>query len=189
MGVQFILFMGIDLGIKLLTMRRMGLWQRLRAAPLSRAFLLTSQVASGAIIAGLLFTGIFAAGMLFFGVRVDGSAVGFAGLIVAFACMTAAFGLFIAALGKTPEATRGLAIFATLVMVMLGGAWVPAFVFPQWLQTVSLVMPTRWAVDGFDAVTWRGLGFDAAWLPIVVLLLFTLVFGLIAVWRFNWDEK
>ena len=27
-------------------------------------------------------------------------------------------GLLIAALGKTPEATRGLAIFATLVMVM-----------------------------------------------------------------------
>jgi ABC-2 type transport system permease protein len=189
MGVQFILFMGIDLGIKLLTMRRMGLWQRLRAAPLSRAFLLTSQVGSGAVIAGLLFAGIFAAGMLFFGVRVEGSVIGFVGLIIAFACMTAAFGLFIAALGKTPEATRGLAIFATLVMVMLGGAWVPAFVFPQWLQTVSLVMPTRWAVDGFDAVTWRGLGFDAAWLPIVVLLLFTLLFGLIAVWRFTWDEK
>ena len=189
MGVQFILFMGIDLGVKLLTMRRMGLWQRLRAAPLSRAFLLASQVASGAIIAALLFAAIFAAGMLIFGVRVEGSAIGFVGLILAFACMTAAFGLFIAALGKTPEATRGLAIFATLVMVMLGGAWVPAFVFPPWLQTVSLVVPTRWAVDGFDAVTWRGLGLDAAGPSIVVMLLFTLLFALVAVWRFNWDEK
>ena len=89
MGVQFILFMGIDLGIKLLTMRRMGLWQRLRAAPLSRAFLLGSQVASGAIIAALLFAAIFAAGMPFFGVRIEGSVAGFVGLIVAFACMTA----------------------------------------------------------------------------------------------------
>jgi hypothetical protein len=33
-------------------------------------------------------------------------------------------------LGKTPEATRGLAIFATLIMVMFGGAWVPEFLFP-----------------------------------------------------------
>ena len=189
MGVQFILFMGIDLGIKLLTTRRMGLWQRLRAAPLSRAFLLGSQIASGAIIAAILFTIIFAVGMVVFGVRVEGSVVGFVGMIVAFALMTAAFGLFIAALGRTPEATRGLAIFATLVMVMLGGAWVPSFVFPQWLQTVSLAMPTRWAVDGFDAMTWRGLGFDAAWLPIVVLLGFSLAFGVIAAWRFDWDEK
>jgi ABC-2 type transport system permease protein len=189
MGVQFILFMGIDLGIKLLTTRRMGLWQRLRAAPLTRAFLLGSQLASGAIVAAILFTIIFAVGMIVFGVRVDGSAVGFVGLIVAFALMTASFGLFIAALGRTPEATRGLAIFATLVLVMLGGAWVPSFVFPQWLQTVSLTMPTRWAVDGFDAMTWRGLGFDAAWLPIVVLIGFAIAFGAIAAWRFDWDEK
>ncbi len=189
MGVQFILFMGIDLGIKLLTMRGMGLWQRLRAAPLSRRFLLGSQVASGAIIAALLFVAIFAAGILFFHVRVEGSVAGFVGLIVAFAAMTASFGLFIAALGRTPEATRGLAIFATLVMVMLGGAWVPAFIFPPWLQTASLAMPTRWAVDGFDAMTWRGLGFDAAWPPIVVLFGFAAVFALVAAWRFRWDES
>ncbi len=189
MGVQFILFMGIDLGIKLLTMRRMGLWQRLRAAPLTRGFLLGSQIVSGAIIAAILFTLIFAVGMLLFGVRVEGSAIGFVGLILAFAVMTAAFGLFIAALGRTPEATRGLAIFATLVMVMLGGAWVPVFVFPKWLQTGSLIMPTRWAVDGFDAMTWRGLGMEAAWLPIVVLLGFALLFGVVAALRFDWDEK
>lgn len=189
MGVQFILLMGIDLGIKLLNARRMGLWQRLRAAPLSRAFLLGSQVVSGAVIATLLFAIIFAAGIAVFGVRVEGSIVGFVALIVAFALMTAAFGLFIAALGRTPEATRGLAVFATLVMVMLGGAWVPAFVFPQWLQTASLAMPTRWAVDGFDAMTWRGLGAEAAWMPVLVLLGFALAFAAIAVARFDWDEK
>ncbi|MEO8936833.1 MAG: ABC transporter permease [Burkholderiaceae bacterium] len=189
MGVQFILFMGIDLGIKLLTMRRMGLWQRMRAAPLSRAFLLGSQVTSGAIIAAILFALIFAAGTLVFGVRIEGSFIGFVGLIIAFAIMTASFGLFIAALGRTPEATRGLAIFVTLVMVMLGGAWVPAFVFPQWLQTVSLAVPTRWAIDGFDAVTWRGLGLDAAWQSIVVLLGFSLLFAVVAAWRFDWDEN
>ena len=84
--------------------------------------------------------------------------------------MTSSFGLLIAAIGKTPEATRGLAIFATLIMVMLGGAWVPSFVFPQWLQTATLVVPTRWAVDGLDAMTWRGLGFEAAIGPIAALL-------------------
>ncbi len=94
--------------------------------------------------------------------RIDGSVAGFVGIAIAFALLTSSFGLLIAAIGKTPEATRGLAIFATLVMVMLGGAWVPSFVFPPWLQTASLVVPTRWAVDGLDAMTWRGLGFDAA---------------------------
>jgi len=46
MGVQFILLMGVDMAIGLLTMRRMGLWKRLRAAPLSRTKLLGSRITS-----------------------------------------------------------------------------------------------------------------------------------------------
>ena len=89
---------------------------------------------------------------------------------------------------RSPEATRGLAILATLLLVMLGGAWVPSFIFPQWLQTVSLFVPTRWAIDGLDAMTWRGLGFDAAVLPVAVMLGFSAVFGALAVARFEWEE-
>jgi len=93
----------------------------------------------------------------------------------------------LAALGRTPEATRGLAILATLLLVMLGGAWVPAFIFPQWLQKASFAVPTRWAVDALDGVTWRGLDFHWALGPIAALLGFTLLFGGLALWRFRWD--
>jgi len=188
MGVQFILFMGIEVGVGVLLARRLGLWKRLRAAPISRALLLGSHIASGAITALVLLAIIYAAAIGIFHVRIDGSVAGFVGIAVAFALLTSSFGLLIAAIGKTPEATRGLAIFATLVMVMLGGAWVPSFIFPPWLQTASLVVPTRWAVDGLDAMTWRGLGFDAAIAPIAMLLAFSALFAAIAIWRFDWEE-
>ena len=188
MGVQFILFLGIEFGVGLLLMRRQGLWQRLGAAPISRSLLLGSRIASAAIIALGLLMAIFGAAMLLFGVRIQGSVAGFIGIGIAFALLTASFGLLIAALGKTPEATRGLAIFATLVMVMLGGAWVPSFLFPAWLQTVSLAVPTRWAVDGLDAMTWRGLGFQAAAAPIGVMLAFAAAFTLLAIWRFDLQQ-
>jgi ABC-2 type transport system permease protein len=96
--------------------------------------------------------------------------------------------LLIASLGKTPNAARGVSIFATLIMVMLGGAWVPTFIFPAWLQKVTVVVPTRWAIDGFDAMTWRGLGLESALPPIAVLLAFAALFAGIAVWRFRWEE-
>jgi ABC-2 type transport system permease protein len=107
---------------------------------------------------------------------------------VTFALLTASFGLLVAALGRTPEATRGLAILATLLLVMLGGAWVPSFIFPAWLQTVSLYVPTRWAIDGLDAMTWRGLPLQAALMPVVVMLGFTAAFFAIALARFRWEE-
>ena len=188
MGVQFILFMGIEVGVGLLLMRRMGLWKRLRAAPVSRSLLLGSRVLSGALIAAILLAAIYAAGIAIFGVRIEGSVAGFVLVAISFAILTSTFGLLIAALGKTPEATRGLAILATLMLVMLGGAWVPSFVFPEWLQTVTLFVPTRWAVDGLEAMTWRGLGFEAAWPPALAMLAFSAVFGWLAVKRFAWEE-
>jgi ABC-2 type transport system permease protein len=188
MGVQFILFVGVDMAIGLLLMRRLGLWTRLRAAPLSRGTLLGSRIASTAVIALIIFGIIYATAMTVFGVRVEGSVLGFAAVLVAFALLTASFGLLIAALGRTPEATRGLATVATLLLVMLGGAWVPSFIFPAWLQTASLAVPTRWAIDGLDAMTWRGEPLAAAAVPVAVMLGFSALFSIVAVWRFRWEE-
>jgi ABC-2 type transport system permease protein len=189
MGVQFILFMGIDVGIGVLLQRQRGLWKRLRAAPLSRGLLLGSRALSAAAVAMLILVVIFGFARLVFGVRIEGSLAGFLGVCAAFSLMTATFGLLIAALGKTPEASRGLSILATLIMVMLGGSWVPMFLFPPWLQKVTVVVPTRWAMDGLDAMTWRGLGLGAAMGPIAMLLFFTVLFGAIAVTRFRWEAE
>jgi ABC-2 type transport system permease protein len=189
MGVQFILFMGLDVGIGLLMLRQSGLWQRLRAAPLSRTMLLGSRTVSASLIAGFILLVLFGFARVVFGVHIRGSLAGFVGVCAAFSLMTAAFGLMVAALGETVEATRGYSIMATLIMVMLGGAWVPTFVFPAWLRKLTVVVPTRWAVDGLDGMTWRGLGFSSALAPIAVLLLFTLLFGVVAVMRFRWRTE
>jgi ABC-2 type transport system permease protein len=189
MGVQFILFMGLDAGIGLLMLRQSGLWQRLRAAPLSRTMLLGSRTVSASLIAGFILLVLFVFARVVFGVHIRGSFAGFVGVCAAFSLMTAAFGLMVAALGETVEATRGYSIMATLIMVMLGGAWVPTFVFPAWLRKLTVVVPTRWAMDGLDGMTWRGLGFSSALAPIGVLLLFTLLFGVVAVMRFRWRTE
>ena len=188
MGVQFILMAGVDMALGLLLMRRLGLWKRLRAAPLSRTQLLGSRIVASTLISLIVFAVIYAVAIAAFGVRILGSAAGFVLVLACFSLLTATFGLLVAALGRTPEATRGLAILATLLMVMLGGAWVPAFIFPEWLQTVSLAVPTRWAVDALDAMTWRGQPFSEALLPSAVMLGFSAAFAVIAVWRFRWEE-
>jgi hypothetical protein len=48
--------------------------------------------------------------------------------------------------------------------------------------------PTRWAVDGLDGATWRGLPFNSAVLPIVVLVGSAAVCLAVAIWRFRWEE-
>ena len=184
MGVQFILFWGIDIGIGVLLAQRSGVWQRLQAAPVTLATILLGRAASAALIAFALLCVMFAFAVLVLGVRIANLA-GFIGVALCFALLTASFGLFIAAFGKTPDAARGIALFATLIMVMLGGAWVPSFMFPEWVQQASMLVPTRWAIDGLDAMTWRGLGMAAAWQSMAAQLGFALVFGVLAMWKFG----
>jgi ABC-2 type transport system permease protein len=188
MGVQFILFMGIDMGIGILLARRSGVWSRLLAAPVSLTQVLLARAASGAIIAFALLCIVFAVAVFGFGVHIA-SLPGFLGMALCFGVLTASLGLVIAAFGKTPEAARKIAMFAVLVMVMLGGAWLPSFLFPQWMQTLTMAVPTRWAIDGLDAVTWRGMNAMAAAPAMAVQLGFALLFGLLALWKFGREQQ
>jgi ABC-2 type transport system permease protein len=188
MSIQFILFMGIDAGVTLLLMRQEGMWRRLRAAPLSRAVLLGSRVAGTALISMLILAVVYLAACLIFGVRIAGSVPGFVMVAAAFSLLAATTGLMISALGRSVGATRGVAMFSVLILVMLGGAWVPSFLFPDWLQQVTEFVPTRWAVDGLDAMTWRGLPLQSALAPTAILLGWSALFAAIAVWRFNWED-
>ena len=188
MGIQFLLFAAIDLGTLILIERERGIWKRFRSAPLSRFTLLAARGTSGTIITLLTLVVSFAFAMIVFGVRIHGSVLGFAAIAIACSIMAATFGLLVAALGRTAAATRRVASFAVLIMVMLGGAWVPSFVFPAWLQRLTVVIPARWAVDGLDAMTWRGLGISAALIPTVVLLGFAVLFAALTVARFRWEE-
>lgn len=189
MGIQFILFAAASLGIEILLERQLGLWKRLRSAPLSKLTLLGGRVVSMTLVSLMSLLVSFGFAMIVFGVRIHGSVIGFLGVVTASAFMAATFGLMIAALGRTPAATRGITTFAILIMVMLGGAWVPTFVFPAWLQQVTVIVPARWAVDGLDAMTWRGIGLSGAVAPTLVLLGFAALFWTVAVMRFRWEES
>ena len=107
MGVQFILFMAIDMGVGLLLQRKEGMWKRLRAAPLSRAVLLGGRAVSTALLSLFILSCLFAFARVVFGVRVEGSLAGFVGVCVAFSLMTASFGLLIAGLAELRKAPAG----------------------------------------------------------------------------------
>ena len=187
MGIQFILFAAIELGVGVLLERQMGIWRRLRAAPISKSTMILGKAMGGAAIAAMTLGVTMGAGMAFFGIRVNGSWAGLLLLCAVSSCMASSFGLMIAAFGRTPQAARGIAIFAVLILTMLGGGWVPAFIFPRWMQTLTLAVPTRWAMDGLDAVIWRGGDLAGALLPSLVILGFTALFGLLATLRFPWN--
>ena len=188
MAIQFLLFAMANIGVEMLLERQRGLWGRLRSAPIAKSTLLLSKALSGALISLMILLVSFGFAMIVFKVRIHGSVLGFVGISIACAVMASTFGLLVAALGNSPATARGVTTLAVLVMVMLGGAWVPTFIFPAWLQQFTLIVPVRWAVDGLDAMTWRGIGLRGAIMPVLVLVAFAAAFWTIAAVRFRWSE-
>jgi ABC-2 type transport system permease protein len=188
MAIQFLLFAMANIGVEMLLERQRGLWSRMRSAPVSKTTLLVGKAVSGALISLMILLVSFAFAMVVFKVRIQGSLVGFLGVAIACSVMASTFGLLVAALGNSPATARGVTTLAVLMMVMLGGAWVPTFIFPAWLQQFTLIVPVRWAVDGIDAMTWRGIGLSGALMPTAILVVFAAVFWAIAASRFRWTE-
>ena len=120
--------------------------------------------------------------------QVLGSFSGFVVVLLLSSALASAFALLLMGLGKTESQVMSVSIPAVLAMSFLGGAWIPAFVMPEWIQTASLALPTRWMMDALHAATWRGMGWDAIWLPSLVMAAFGLVFGLIGIKSFNWND-
>ena len=187
MAVQGLFFFAIEAGMVMMRERKMGIWNRLKAAPVPSSTLLLGTIGSSALRALMIMVVIFGFGALVFNLRVESSYLGFGMVMLGSAAMAATFGLLIASLGKTEEQSRQLSIFAVLSMSMLGGAWFPSFLLPTWVQTISLAVPVRWAVDGFDAMTWRAGTLMDASKSMLVLFAFSIVFGAIAIRRMRYE--
>jgi ABC-2 type transport system permease protein len=99
--------------------------------------------------------------------------------------MSAAFSLMLATLARTRRSAGSLAVITSLVLAPLGGCWWPFFLYPEWLQNIAKVTPHAWATTGFNKIMVFGADFSAAVPSMVALLVFTVIFGLIAVWRFR----
>ena len=119
--------------------------------------------------------------------KVDYLRVPAGSFLVAFsaALCIAALGLLIGILAKTEEQAIIFSLVPMFVFAGLGGAWVPLEVTGATFRAVGHVSPVAWAMDGFENIVARGLGFGSVLVPAAALLGYAAFFFLLAVWRFR----
>jgi ABC-2 type transport system permease protein len=111
----------------------------------------------------------------------------FATLLVAVAAALciAGLGLLIGTVARTEEQAIVFSILPMFLLAGLGGAWVPLEVTGATFRMVGHVSPIAWALDGFKAITVRGLGLGAVLLPGAALAGYAAFFLGLAAWRFQ----
>jgi ABC-2 type transport system permease protein len=97
-------------------------------------------------------------------------------------------GLLVAAVTKTEAQINGLSILLAIALGALGGMMVPGFLMPGFMRSLSMFTPHAWALRGYHDIILRGMGLEGVCFESGVLILFALLFFLIALWRFRFHE-
>ncbi len=184
-AMQFLLFAVSASAAALFRERDAGLFQRILAAPVTRAQILWGKFLYGVSIGLFQLLVLFFAGRLLFGIEVE-KHLGLLVLVCLFAAAACtSFGMLLAAIAPNAEAANGMATFLIMLMSALGGAWFPISIMPAFIQQFSKLTLVYWSMEGFSAVLWAGNSFVQL-LPILGILGgITVVVMSIAVWRFN----
>lgn len=188
MLLMFLLFAATSSAQSLLKEKEEGVLLRVQVSTVRPWHLLVSSGLSTAVIALVSSMTVYAVGIGLFGIEVRGPVLGFTWVLVTQAVLVGGFSVMLSGLGRSEKQISGSSTLLVLPACLLGGAMLPSFLFPPWLQAMQPLIPTYWATHGLAAMTWRGSGWPEALMSGGALLGFGLVFALIGVRRFVWDH-
>jgi ABC-2 type transport system permease protein len=124
-------------------------------------------------------------GQLVLGVNYMHAPLGTLLVSVALGLWIAAMGLLIGTLVKDDSQVILFALMAMFIFSALGGTWFPLEASSGAFAAIGKLMPSAWAMNGYQNILIRGLGLESAWLPTLALLAYALFFFVLAVWRFR----
>ena len=99
--------------------------------------------------------------------------------------MSAAFGMMLSTFVKTERSASSIGTLTSLILAPLGGCWWPLFITPRWMQFIAKFTPHGWATTGFDKLLAFGADFKSVVPEMLMLAVFALAFGLIAILKFR----
>ena len=164
-----------------------GTLRRLVITPTRSATILGGKV-TGKLAAGILQMILLVGfGALVFHVPWGRSPAALAAMMLSFGLAAVAFGVLLGTFAKTRSQAGGLTVMFSMLMAALGGCWWPLEVTPPLYQTVVKILPTTWAMQGFQAVLVRGADLTSVLPYAAVLLVFAAVYFVIGIRRFKWE--
>jgi ABC-2 type transport system permease protein len=181
--VMYVFFIISYLSSAIQDEKQNGTFKRLLSLPVSRRSFLGGKLLTGLIIGLAQVAIIFGVGFFVFGLDLGQDLVALFLLSVSLVAAATAIGLAAA----TTNAGSVL-IAPVIVGALLGGCMFPIDLMPQFLRTISYVVPHSWAMTGYQNLLVRGQGLLQILPQIGVLWAFAVIFFAIAVWRFDYDS-
>ncbi len=159
--------------------------ERLLSNGVRRETVILGKLLSGAYRGFMQLAVLWIVGVFGFGLDLGASPAAVVGISLLMVAASSAFAVMLASVARTRRAADSAAVLASLVLAPIGGCWWPAFIMPQWMQTMSKATPHGWATQGFNKLLLFGAtGGDVA-AEMAALAVFAAIFLAVALWRFR----
>jgi ABC-2 type transport system permease protein len=96
-----------------------------------------------------------------------------------------AYGLALGSMFNTVDQAAAFGSVSVIIFAALGGVWVPVFIMPALMQSISLISPLNWGLEGFYTIFLRGGGISDILPWIGLLITFSLLMMAIAYYFFS----
>jgi ABC-2 type transport system permease protein len=173
--------------------KKEGTFRRLLAAPLGKWELLVGKMLPNFFVAIVQMVIIFAASMVLLPLigmdapTLGNSPLGLILIAILVALCSTSLGILLAALCRTESQVGGVSSVVLWVAGLVGGAFIPAFVLGDFLNTIGKAVPHYWALQAYNDLTIRGLGVADILPELGILAGFVVVFFIIGLLRFKFD--
>ena len=173
--------------------KRAGTFRRLLAAPLGKWELLIGKMLPNFVIAILQMVVIVAASLVLLPLvgqdapSLGNSPLGLILVTILVALCSASLGILLGALCRTESQVGGVSSVVLWVAGMVGGAFIPAFVLGDFLNTIGKVVPHYWALQAYNDLMIRGQGLADILPELGILAGLTAVFFVIGLRRLKFD--
>lgn len=187
MIVMFAVFGLMGSATVLVLERQNGALKRMLTTPISKAEVIGGHLLGMFIVVFVQQSLLIVVGQLAFGVDYMREPLAILLVVATLSFWAASLGMLIGAIATTEEHVIAWSLLAMFIFAAMGGAWFPLdFVGPTF-AAIGRVMPTAWAMEGFQNIVLRGLGLNSVMLPVGILLAFGIAFFGLAVWRFRFE--
>lgn len=107
---------------------------------------------------------------------------------VALGLWVASMGLLIGVVAKADDQVILYSMIAMFLFSALGGTWFPLESAGGAFAAIGKAMPSAWAMNGLQNILIRGLGLESIWMPTAILMVYAVLFFVLAAWRFRKTE-
>ena len=160
--------------------RESGTYEQLMVTPIKPAEILIGKVIPYGVVSVVNMIVIIALGYFLFGVAAKGSLILLFIFSLVFVVATLMQGLLFSSVSHSPQQAVQMTIAITMPSFILSGFIFPLFIMPKFFQVLSVIFPLTFYLRIARGIYVKGEGLEYMVLDAVVMLVFIVIFSILA---------